>query len=80
MKMSFRWFGPSDPVSLQYIRQIPGVKHIVSAIYDEPVGAVWPLDKILALKRRSRRRPGLRGGRIGAGARGHQAGPRQLRR
>ncbi|MGY2492365.1 mannonate dehydratase, partial [Cupriavidus sp. CP313] len=24
--------------------------HIVSAIYDEPVGEVWPLDKILALK------------------------------
>lgn len=52
MKMSFRWFGPSDPISLQYIRQIPGVSHIVTAIYDEPVGAVWPLDKILALKAR----------------------------
>lgn len=50
MKMSFRWFGSSDPVSLAYIRQIPGVTHIVSAIYDEPVGAVWPLAKIEALK------------------------------
>ena len=50
MKMSFRWYGPSDPVSLQYIRQIPGMTHIVSAIYDEPVGEVWPMDKIQALK------------------------------
>lgn len=50
MKMSFRWYGTSDPISLEYIRQIPGMTHIVSAIYDEPVGEVWPLDKILALK------------------------------
>ena len=50
MKMSFRWFGDSDPVSLQYIRQIPGMHGIVSAIYDVPVGEVWPMDRILALK------------------------------
>ncbi|WP_050465741.1 mannonate dehydratase [Herbaspirillum autotrophicum] len=50
MKMSFRWFGASDPVPLQYIRQIPGMHGIVSAIYDIPVGEVWPLEKIQALK------------------------------
>jgi mannonate dehydratase len=49
--MSFRWFGESDPIPLHYIRQIPGVTHIVSAIYDEPVGAVWPVDKIERLKK-----------------------------
>src|ERR1700759_1377001 len=48
--MSFRWFGDSDPVSLAYIRRIPGMHGIVSAIYDVPVGEVWPLDKIRALK------------------------------
>jgi mannonate dehydratase len=48
--MSFRWFGDSDPVSLQYIRQIPGMHGIVSAIYDVAVGETWPLDRILALK------------------------------
>jgi mannonate dehydratase len=48
--MSFRWFGDSDPVSLQYIRQIPGMHGIVSAIYDVPVGEIWPIDRILALK------------------------------
>ena len=25
MKMSFRWYGQSDPVSLEYISQIPGI-------------------------------------------------------
>ncbi len=52
VKMSFRWYGDADPVSLQYIRQIPGVTQIVSAVYDEPVGEVWPLAKIEALKAR----------------------------
>lgn len=48
--MSFRWYGESDPVSLDYIRQIPNMKGIVSAIYDIPVGEVWPLETILKLK------------------------------
>ncbi|WP_028229527.1 mannonate dehydratase [Paraburkholderia ferrariae] len=52
MKMSFRWYGEPDPVPLQYIRQIPGLTHIVSAIYDEPVGETWPPHKIAALKAR----------------------------
>jgi len=50
MKMSFRWFGVNDPIPLQYIRQIPSVKSIVSALYDVPVGEVWPRDKINSLK------------------------------
>ncbi len=31
MKMSFRWYGESDPISLEYISQIPGMHSIVSA-------------------------------------------------
>jgi len=50
MKMTFRWYGDSDPIPLAYIRQIPGMYGIVSAIYDVPVGDVWPLEKIGALK------------------------------
>ncbi|XID94037.1 mannonate dehydratase [Paenibacillaceae bacterium WGS1546] len=50
MKMTFRWYGDDDPVTLAYIRQIPGVTGIVSAIYDVPVGEEWPYDKIVALK------------------------------
>lgn len=50
MKMTFRWYGLDDPVTLEYIRQIPGVTGVVSAIYDVPVGEVWPEEKISALK------------------------------
>jgi mannonate dehydratase len=50
MKMSFRWYGSSDPVTLEYIRQIPGMHGIVSAVYDVPVGDVWPVEKIQSLK------------------------------
>lgn len=50
MKMTFRWYGTSDPVSLKYIRQIPGMYGVVSAIYDIPVGEVWPIEKLRALR------------------------------
>ena len=50
MKMTFRWYGDSDPVKLEYIRQIPNMSGIVSAIYDVPVGEVWALEKLEALK------------------------------
>ena len=44
-KMTFRWYGNSDSVTLEKIRQIPCVTGIVSAIYDTPVakyGATIP--------------------------------------
>ena len=49
MKMTFRWFGADDRVSLQHIRQIPGVTGIVSALYDVAVGDTWPREKLSAL-------------------------------
>ena len=48
--MTFRWYGEDDPITLDKIRQIPGVTGIVSAIYDIPVGEVWPLERIIKLK------------------------------
>jgi len=50
MEMTFRWYGDNDPVTLKYIRQIPKMKGIVSAIYDIPVGEPWPTEKIIELK------------------------------
>src|SRR5688572_21980170 len=46
MHMTFRWFGPTDPVPLAHIRQIPGVRGVVSALYDVPVGDVWPRERL----------------------------------
>nr|AMP50896.1 D-mannonate dehydratase (UxuA) [uncultured bacterium] len=51
MQMTFRWFGADrDTVSLEQIRQIPGVTGIIPALHDLPAGEVWPLDRILAMK------------------------------
>lgn len=50
MKMTFRWYGETDSIPLQYIRQIPNVSGVVTAVYDVPVGEVWPEEKIARLK------------------------------
>ena len=51
MKMVFRWFGKEDKIPLEYIRQIPNMSGVVTALYNIKVGEVWPLDKILELKK-----------------------------
>lgn len=53
MKLSFRWYGGGDNIPVQYIAQIPGMKTIVSAVYDVPVGEVWPDESIRALKQQA---------------------------
>lgn len=50
MKMTFRWYGESDSIPLKYIRQIPNMSGVVTAVYDVPVGEVWEEDKIARLK------------------------------
>ncbi len=52
MKMTFRWYGEDDPVTLEKIRQIPCVTGVVTAVYSVPAGEVWPMDDILKLKSR----------------------------
>ncbi len=52
LRMTFRWFGDADPVPLSHIRQIPAVTGIVSALYDVPVGDVWPAVKLKELRRK----------------------------
>jgi mannonate dehydratase len=49
MEMTFRWFGDADPVSLENIRQIPGVRGVVSALYDVPVGETWTVHRLARL-------------------------------
>ena len=50
MKLSFRWYGEDDKVTLENIRQIPGMQSIVTAVYDVPVGEVWSRESIAKLK------------------------------
>lgn len=52
MRLAFRWYGETDPIKIEYIKQIPQMDSIVTAIYDVPVGEVWPMEKILKLKDR----------------------------
>ncbi len=50
MKLTFRWYGNDDPVTLEKISQIPTMSGIVSAVYDVPAGGVWSRESIAAIK------------------------------
>jgi len=51
MIMTLRWFGTGfDSVTLEKIRQIPGVKGVVTTLYATNPGDVWPREEIRALK------------------------------
>ena len=51
MKLTFRWYGLGDRIPLDYIRQIPNMYSVVTAVYDVPVGEVWPRESIATLVR-----------------------------
>ena len=53
MKLSFRWYGESDPVTLKHISQIPGMRSIVSAVYDVKPGEVWGEESLAKMKKQS---------------------------
>jgi len=49
--MTFRWYGEKDDkITLQEIRQIPGMDGIVGALFDVPVGAAWPVEPLMAIR------------------------------
>ena len=50
MKLTFRWYGEDDPVTLEKIAQIPCMTGIVSAVYDVPPGEVWSEESIAKVK------------------------------
>jgi len=51
MKMIIRWFpGGDDSVTLEQIRQIPGITGVAAMLSDIPVGEVWPFERLQALR------------------------------
>ncbi len=51
MEMTLRWYGSkSDSVTLEQIRQIPGVKGVITTLYETAPGDEWSLEEIRAMK------------------------------
>ncbi|MDR2537650.1 MAG: mannonate dehydratase [Treponema sp.] len=51
MQMTMRWFGTGyDSVTLAQIRQVPGIKGIITTLYGTRPGDVWEKDAILGMK------------------------------
>ena len=51
MEMTLRWYGSQyDTVTLEQIRQIPGVKGVITTLYDTMPGEVWSRQRIRAMK------------------------------
>ncbi len=52
MEMTLRWYGPGyDSVTLEQIRQIPGVKGVITTLYGTKPGEAWELEDIRSLKK-----------------------------
>tara|TARA_B100000886_G_scaffold329674_1_gene279289 strand:+ start:1325 stop:2509 length:1185 start_codon:yes stop_codon:yes gene_type:complete len=50
LEETWRWFGNSDPITLDDIK-MTGVKGIVSALHEIPIGEIWPLNEIVERKK-----------------------------
>jgi mannonate dehydratase len=50
MQLAFRWYGPSDPIPIAHIAQIPGVESAVSALYDVAPAERWDPEQVAALR------------------------------
>ncbi|MFP4324303.1 MAG: mannonate dehydratase [Anaerolineales bacterium] len=50
MYLAFRWYADKDPIPLSYIRQIPGMRSVVTALYNVPPSQPWPQADLRRLK------------------------------
>ena len=52
MQMGFRWYGEgNDKISLNYIKQIPGVTSIVWALHNKMPGEIWEVEEIAEVQK-----------------------------
>ena len=52
MDMTLRWYGPGFvSVTLKQIRQIPGVKNVITTLFGKQAGELWLPEEIAELKR-----------------------------
>ena len=52
MDMTLRWYGPGyDSVTLKQIRQIPGVKNVITTLFGKQAGELWLPEEIAELKK-----------------------------
>ena len=51
MDMTLRWYGEgNDSVTLEQIRQIPGVIGVITALHDIPAGEAWTYEEVMKRK------------------------------
>ncbi len=51
MDMTLRWYGEgNDSVTLEQIRQIPGVSGVITALHDIPAGEAWTYEEVMKRK------------------------------
>ena len=51
MEMTLRWYGEgNDSVTLEQIRQIPGVAGVITALHDIPAGEAWTYEDVMKRK------------------------------
>lgn len=52
MKVSFRWYGEKyDTIPLEKIKQIPGVKGVITTLHGKPQGEAWTFDEVKKMKK-----------------------------
>ncbi|MCL2276622.1 MAG: mannonate dehydratase [Treponema sp.] len=54
MKMTLRWFGSGyDHITLDMVRQIPGISGIITTLYGKQPGEKWEKEELLFLKKQA---------------------------
>ncbi len=50
VRAGMRWFGPDDEVTLQNLRQTPGITNVITALHHIPAGDVWTEEDVAKRK------------------------------